>query len=143
MTFESIEVHMKLPVFVSLLLAGLAVCSHGSEVKAEWCGVDSSSSLVSLEALAKEQSSAGVMAQSVLKYLAEKKLTTTGYFISKIPTVSPENRVEYQMHHESGFKKSCDLHGNRSGIDGVLEVDPSTHEVKSFLYGKFSIGRSF
>jgi hypothetical protein len=143
MAFESIEVPMKLPAFASLLLAGMAVCAHGSEVKAEWCGMDRSSSLVSLEALATEQNSTGVIAQSVLKYLAEKKLTTTGYFISKSPTVRSENRVEYQMHHESGFRKSCDIHGNRSGIDGVLEVDPSTHEVKSFLYGQFSIGSRF
>jgi hypothetical protein len=134
---------MKLPVFSSLLLTGLAICAHGSEINADRCGGDRSSSLTSLEALAKEQSSTGATAQSVLKYLADNKLTTTGYFISKSPAVRSENRVEYQMHHESGFNMSCDVRGNRSGIDGVLEVDPSTHEVKSFVYGHFSIGTRF
>lgn len=130
---------MKRPIhaFLAILIGGIAVSSYGTEANAKRCGVDDPS-LVRLDALAKEQSSSGVVARSALKYLAEKKHTTSGYFISSSPTVRAGNRIVYYMYHESGFTKHCEagFRGNRSGLDGVLEVEPSTQEVKSFLYSQ-------
>lgn len=125
---------MKPTTFASLLLASLAACSVGSGVKAEWCGVDRSPSLARLETLARDQDSIGVVARSVLDYLAREKHTTSGYFISRGPTARSGNRVSYSLYHESGFGKHCDLRGNRSGLDGVVEVDSATNEVLDFLY---------
>jgi hypothetical protein len=67
-----------------------------------------------------------------LKYLAKEKLPTSGYFISKSPVAEAGMKAAYRLYHESGFKKPCAI-GNQSGLDGVLEVDPSTHEVRRFL----------
>lgn len=119
---------------LAILLASLAAFSHGAGLREDWCRHDPSS-LVPLDTLAKEQGSNGTLARSALKYLAEKKHTTSGYFISKRPTVRAGNRVVYPLYHESGFKKPCVV-GNQSGFDGVLEVDPSTNEVKSFLFSQ-------
>jgi hypothetical protein len=100
---------------------------------AVWCKPDMNT-LVRLEVLAKEQGSSGIMARSALKYLAQKELPTTGYFISKSPRATNERAVEYSLLHESGFTRPCNVAGNRSGRDGVLSVDPSTHEVIRFLF---------
>ena len=116
---------------VGALLAGLAASSQGLEAKDSWCRPDLNT-FVRLETMAKESNASGTTARSALKYLAQKKLPTSGYFISKNPVAGTGGKVQYHLYHESGFKEPCAV-GNQSGFDGVLEVDASTHEVKSFL----------
>jgi hypothetical protein len=124
--------HLSSKVLVCTLLASLAVYSQSLSAKTDECGHDSNS-LVRLETLAKESGPFGVTARSALRYVAQQKLPTSGYYISRSPIASAGGKIEYHLVHESGFKNPCYTVGNRSGLDGVLEVDGSTHEVKQFL----------
>jgi hypothetical protein len=113
-------------------LTGLASLSKGAEATDSWCRPDMNS-LVRLETMAKESDPSGISARSALKTLVEEKLPTSDYFITKNPVPGNGAKVQYHLYHESGFSKPC-VAGNQSGFDGVLDVDPSTNEVKSFLF---------
>ena len=119
-------------ILFGALLTGLAALSQGAEATDSWCRPEINA-LVRLETMAKESDSSGITARSALKTLAEKKLPTSDYFITKQPVPGAGSKVQYHLYHESGFTKPC-VAGNQSGFDGVLDVDPSTHEVKSFLF---------
>lgn len=117
------------------LVAMLVCAAFGTpsfSASADWCEPDLSA-FVRLETLAKQEDSSGVMARSAISYLVEKKISASGYFISRKPRAEAGNNIEFSLYHESGFSKPCVV-GNRSGLDGVLTVDKQTHEVKRFLF---------
>ena len=122
--------------FITTFILGgmLGGVAPPSAVAAEaiMCSPDMST-LVRLEAAARQKGPIGVTAKSALRYLAQEKLPTSGYFISKASSSGGKGKLAYHLYHESGFKKPCAI-GNQSGKDGVLLVDATTHEVQRFLF---------
>lgn len=116
-------------LFAGMFL-GLTGCSAGTS-GGDACPPDLTQ-YVGLEVRAKPGDPLGITAQSTLQYLAREKLPTTGFYLSRKPLTSNSQKVEYQLIHESGFDKPCSM-GNKSGFDGVLEIDPATREVRQLI----------
>ena len=111
------------------LLVGLVGCSREPTADVDSCAPDLTK-LVRVETLARESGPMGITARSVLSFLGQER-PTSGFLISRAPISDEYEKLQYQLYHDSGFSKPCSIR-NRSGIDGVLNVNPSTHEAEGF-----------
>jgi hypothetical protein len=112
-------------------LIGLASCGRAGTSASGSCAPDLGA-YFQLEDRARSDDPLGTTAKSALRYLAQEKLPSTGFYISRKPVESDGEKVQYELLHESGFDKPC-ADGNRSGFDGILEIDPTTRQVRRLL----------
>jgi hypothetical protein len=117
-----------------LIVGGVLGCVAASTstwaADANTCSPDMTT-VVRLEAAAKQKGSIAVTAKSALRYFAEQNLPAAGYFMAKTPSSGGKGKLAFLLYHESGFKRAC-VTGNQSGMDGVLLVDAATREVERF-----------